>query len=111
MDTEILGRAVFGEINHISTLRTALLIFGTGPVLCADYTGPKSSKKVVSREEAIAIIDDQYRCVLPLLFSLHISWRGFEIPVVKLYGKYVLTRIVSVIYELKHFGSHPRETL
>ena len=56
-----------------------LLTLGIGPAFCSYFTGPKSSKRVVSREEAIAIIDEQYRCVFPFCFSMHISSREYRV--------------------------------
>lgn len=53
---------------HLSTIKKLLLILEPAPTLNVDFAGSKSSKKVVSREEAIAVIDEQYRCVLPCLF-------------------------------------------
>lgn len=76
MDIEIDG-TVSGEFIDLRVLGIAFLT--PGLMFRADFTGSKSSKKAVSREEAIAIIDEQYRCVFPFCFSMHISWRGFKL--------------------------------
>lgn len=40
----------------------------TEPEYDVNFTGLKYSKQIVSREEAIAIIEEEYRCVLLCLF-------------------------------------------
>ena len=76
------GSGGFKEFDSFEHIKNYSLTLGNGSAFCA---GSKSSKKVVSREEAIAIIDEQYRCVFPCLFLfVCFSWLGISRLVVRL---------------------------